>query len=130
MSGGDELTNQDGPAVRGAYRRAGQIDEAQTVNERRRAWARLIPSALAALAEDALRRWVILAALLLSVVVALAGATSGELGLAVFGVGIALAGAIVVLVAMARLSYGKQWAVFLGVIGVQALLMVAISQAG
>jgi hypothetical protein len=129
VSGEEEWTNQDGPALRAAHRRARQIDDAQTAGERRRAWGRFVPSAVVALVEDALHRWVGIAALLLSVAVALAGATSGEAGLALAGVAVASVGAVVVIVAMVRWSYGRQWAAFLGIIAVQALMIAGLSQA-
>jgi hypothetical protein len=68
-------------------------------------------------------------ALLLSVAVVLAATTSGETGRAISGVAAGVGGAIVVIVAMVRWSYRRQWAVFLGVIALQTLLLVVVSQA-
>ncbi|MPZ85486.1 MAG: hypothetical protein GEV28_35935 [Actinophytocola sp.] len=123
---GREPTPEDGPLFRSAHRRADAIDRAQAGGERRRAWARFVPSALVAVAEGFLRETMIMGAVLFSVIAAVIGATSGDAPWAVGCVAAGVVGCVLVLVAVARhWSFGRQWAVILGVFALQCALMVA-----
>lgn len=108
---------------REAHRRADDVDRAQAPEERRRAWRRFLLPALVALAEGVLRDGLIVAAVLFSLIVAAAGATSGNAAWAVMCVAAGALGTVLVLVAVARhWAFGRQWAVILGVMLGQALL--------
>jgi hypothetical protein len=122
---GREPTPEDGPFLHAAYRDADAVDRAEPGRERRAAWTRFVPSALVALAEGFLREAMITGTLLFCVIGAVMGATSGEVPWAVAGVGAGVAGAVLVLVAVARhWAFGRQWAVILGVLVIQCALMV------
>lgn len=122
---GREPTPEDGPLFRSAHRRADAVDRAPAGGERRRAWARFVPSALVALAEGFLRETMIMGAVLFSAISAVIGATSGDPPWAVGCVAAGVVGIVAVLVAVARhWAFGRQWAVILGVLAVQCVLMV------
>ena len=123
-----EPTDEDGPLFRAAYRRADDVDKATTPAERRGAWARLIPSALVAFGEGFLRDAMIKGAVLFSVIVVIMGASSGQLGWVIGGVTAGVIGTVLVFVAIARWSFGRQWAVLLGVVLLQIVLMTAYWQ--
>ena len=121
-----EPTDEDGPLFRQAYRRADAVDRAQEPADRRRAWARFVPHALAALAEGFLRESLIIGAVLFSVIAGVIAATSGDPVWVVVGVTSGVAGTVLVFSAVARhWAFGRQWAVILGVIVLQCVLMVA-----
>ncbi len=124
-----EPDDADGPLFREAHRRAGELDNAATPEARRGAWAGFLRAGAVALAEGFLREAAIWGAVLFSVLAAVFGATSGRPALAVPMVISGVAGAVLVFVAVRRRwSFGAQWAVFLGVLLVQAILIVAIWQ--
>lgn len=125
----EELTNQEGPLFRAMGRRAQEIDKAETTAERRWAWARFLPSVAVAFLEDAVRRWLAIGALLLSVVVVLAGLTADESGWAVAGVIAGVLGAVAVLAALIFWSFGRQLVVYAAVIALHAALLFAYGQA-
>jgi hypothetical protein len=123
-----EPTDEDGPLFREAHRRADAVDRAEP-GERRKAWAGFLPSALVALAEGFLREALIIGAVLFSVIVGVIGATSGDPAWAVGCVVSGVLGAGLVLVAVARhWSFGRQWAVILGVFVLQSAVMVVFWQ--
>jgi hypothetical protein len=123
---GPTPTPEDGPLFRAAHRRADAVDKAEPGGERRRAWARFVPSALVALAEGFLRETMLLGAVLFSIIAAVIGAMSGQPAWAAVCVGAGVLGTGLVLVAVARhWSFGRQWAVVLGVLLLQAAVMVA-----
>lgn len=124
-----EPIDQDGPLIRAASRRAEDVDNAAS-GERAGAWARFILPALAALAEGFVRQSMVSGGVLFSLIVAIMGATSGEVGWIVGGVLAGVGGAILVFVAVARWSFGRQWAVLVGVVVLQCLLMTAYWQTG
>ena len=124
-----EPTDQDGPLFRAAYRRADDVDTAAD-GKRAGAWARFLPSALVALVEGFVRQSMVSGAVLFSLIVAVMGATSGEVGWILGGLVAGVGGAILVFVAVARWSFGRQWAVLVGVVVLQCLLMTAYWQAG
>ncbi len=122
---GREPTPEDGPFFRAAHRDADAVDRAEPGAERRGAWTRFVPSALVALAEGFLREAMITGAVLFCVIAAVIGATSGDVAWAAGCVVAGVAGTVLVLVAVARhWSFGRQWAVILGVFVVQIALMV------
>ncbi|MCT2582376.1 hypothetical protein [Actinophytocola gossypii] len=126
---GREPTPEDGPLFRSAHEHADAVDRAGPGAERRKAWTRFIPSALVALAEGFLREAMITGAVLFSVIAAVIGATSGEVAWAVACVASGVVGVVLVLVAVARhWSFGRQWAVLLGVLALQVALMVTFWQ--
>lgn len=121
-----EPTGDEGPLFRDAYRRADAVDRAQGPAERRKAWVRLIPSALVALAEGLLRETMIVGAVLFSVIVALIGATSGHPGWMAGYLLAGVTGTVLVFLAIARhWKFARQWAAILGVFLLQCALMVA-----
>lgn len=121
-----EPTAEDGPLFREAQRRAEAVDRAEMPAERRRAWARFLPSAVVALAEGFVRDSLVTGTVLFSVIVLIMGLTSGELTWALGGVAAGVGGAVLVLTAVARhWSFGRQWAAILGVLVLQCVLMVA-----
>jgi hypothetical protein len=115
--------DQDGPLFRAASRHADAVDNAATPAERRGAWARLLPSAAAALVEGLVRQSMVTGAVLFSIVVAIMGATSGEAAWVVVGLGAGIGAVALVCVAVARWSFARQWAVLVGVVVAQAGLM-------
>jgi hypothetical protein len=122
---GREPTPEDGPFFRAAHRDADAVDRAEPGAGRRGAWTRFVPSALVALAEGFLRETMITGAVLFSVIAAVIGATSGDAAWATGCVAAGVAGTVLVLIAVARhWSFGRQWAVILGVFVVQSALMV------
>lgn len=122
-----EPTEADGPLFRQAYERAGQIDDAPTPARRRRAWGGFLAAAAAALAEGFLREAFVWGAVLFSILVAAFGATSADIAWAVPLVGSGIAGIVLVFWALARhWSFGRQWAVLLGVTAVQIVLIVVL----
>jgi hypothetical protein len=121
-----EPTDEDGPLFRAAYRRADAVDRAQEPAQRRKAWAGFLPSALVALAEGFLRESLIIGAVLFSVIVLVIGVTSGDLVWALVCLAAGVGGAVLMLFAVARhWAFGRQWAVILGVLLLQCVLMVA-----
>lgn len=124
-----EPTPEDGPLFRSAHDRADAIDRADGGPEKRRAWTRFVPTALAALAEGFLREALITGAVLFSVIAGVIGATSGDTAWAVICVASGVVGVVAMLVAVARhWSFGRQWAVILGVFVLQTAVMVAFWQ--
>ena len=124
-----EPDDADGPLFREAHRRASEIDSAQTPEARRGAWGGFLRAGAVALAEGFLREAAIWGAVLLSVLAAVFGATSGKIAWAVPMVIIGVAGAGLVFVAVRqRWRFSAQWAVFLGVLVIQAILIVALWQ--
>lgn len=120
-----EPSDADGPLFREAYRRADDIDRADQPAQRRKAWARFIPSALAAFGEGFMRDELMVGAVLFSVIVAVIGATSGDPPWAVGLVASGVAGTVLVLVALwRRWPFGRQWAVILGIMVLQIAVMV------
>jgi hypothetical protein len=120
-----EPTDEDGPLFRAAYRRADAVDRAQAPAERRKAWAGFLPSALVALAEGFLRESLIIGAVLFSVIVLVIGVTSGDPVWALACIAAGVVGTVLVLFAVARhWAFGRQWAVILGVLLLQCVLMV------
>jgi len=112
-----EPTPEDGPLFRSAHGRADAVDRSKPGVERWKALARFVPSALAALAEGFLREAMITGAALFSVIAAVMGLTSGGTVWAIAGVASGVGGLGLLLVAVARRwSFGRQWAVILGVI--------------
>lgn len=126
MTESPEPTAEDGPLFREAQRRAEDVDRAEVPAERRRAWARFLPSAVVALAEGFLRDSLVTGTVLFSIVVLVMGVTSGEVVWAIGGVVAGVGGAFLVLRAVARhWPFGRQWAAILGVLVLQCVLMVA-----
>jgi hypothetical protein len=124
-----EPTDADGPLFREAHRRAGEVDSAQTPQERRAAKGGFFRAAAVALAEGFLREAVIWGAVLFSVLAAVFGATSGSVAWAIPMVIAGVAGAVVVFVAVARKwTFGAQWAAFMTVLIVEIALIVALWQ--
>lgn len=122
-----EPTDADGPLFKEASRRAREVDGAPTPDQRRGAWARFIPAAAAALAEGFLRDTMVSGAVLFSILGIVFGATSGNAAWAVSMVILGLASIALVFVAIGRRwSFGKQWAVLLGVSAVQIALIIAV----
>lgn len=121
-----EPTAEDGPLFRDAQRRAEAVDRAEVPAERRRAWARFLPSAVVALAEGFLRDSLVTGTVLLSIIVLIMGLTSGDVAWAIGGVAAGVGGSVLVLWAVARhWSFGRQWAAIVGVLVLQCVLMVA-----
>lgn len=121
-----EPTAEDGPLFRDAQRRAEAVDRAEVPAERRRAWARFLPSAVVALAEGFLRDSLVTGTVLLSIIVLIMGLTSGDVAWAIGGVAAGVGGSVLVLRAVARhWSFGRQWAAIVGVLVLQCVLMVA-----
>lgn len=119
----------DGPLLRATYRHADDLDRAETPEERKRAWWRLIPSAMAALAGDFLREMALFAALLTCVVAIFAAVDSGHPAWLTGLIAAALAGAALVLAAaLRRWPVGRQWAVFVSVIVVEVGLIILMEQ--
>jgi hypothetical protein len=120
-----EPTAADGPLIRSALDRAKQIDDAPTPERRRRAWLPFLATAAAALAEGFLRETMVGGVILFSLITIGFGATAGEVGWAVPLVVSGVAGAVLVFWAIAkRWSFGRQWAVLLGVPALQIVLIV------
>jgi hypothetical protein len=120
-----ELTEADGPLIRAALHRATEIDRAPAPGQRRKAWLRFLPAAIAALLEGLVREsfvWGAVASSLLAIVFGVtSGATAWAVTMAVSGV----AGIVLVFWSIARhWAFGRQWAVLLGVLAVQVVLMV------
>ena len=124
-----EPTAEDGPLFRAAHEHADAVDRATPGAERRKAWTLFVPSALVALAEGFLRDALITGAVLFSVIAAVIGATSGVVVWAIAGVVSGVVGTVLVVVALARhWSFGRQWAVLLGVLVFQIVLMLTCGQ--
>lgn len=75
-----------------------------------------------------LRDTLIWGAVLFSIGIAVLGLTSGSITWMISGLGIGVAGLVLVPVALRRWSFGLQWGVYLGVVLVQCVLMVALWQ--
>lgn len=122
--------DDDSPLLRAAYQHADDLDRAETPAERKRAWWRLIPSFLAALAEDFLRESALFGALLSCVVAVVAGVDSGQPAWMAGLIAAALAGSVLALVAaLRRWPVGWQWTVFVSVIVVEVGLIILMEQA-
>lgn len=122
-----EPTSEDGPLFRSAHGHADAVDRSKPGAERWKALVRFVPSALAAIAEGFLREAMITGAALFSIIAAVMGVTSGGAAWAVAGVVAGVGGLGLLLVAVARRwSFGRQWAVILGVITFQVVLMVVL----
>lgn len=118
------VEREDGPFFEAAHRAAGEVDDS-VGEERRRAWWRAVPRFAVALAEGFLRDWLLIGAVLFSLVVPVVGGTSGVVGWAVAGVVAGVVGVVLVGVAVRRKwSFGAQWAVILGVVVAQAAYLV------
>lgn len=117
----------DNAIERLAADRAGAVDDAATPAERRRAWARFVPvalAALAALAEGIVRDAFVVGAVLFSLVVTVMGATSGQPGWIVAGVVVGVIGTVLPFLALARRwPLRAQWAVLVGIVVVQVVMM-------
>lgn len=123
------VEGDDGPLLRSVDRHADDLDRAGTPAERKRAWGRLIPSFLAALAEDFLRETAGFGALLACVVAVAAAVDSGHPAWRAGLIAAALAGAVLVLVAaFRRWPVGRQWVVFVGVIVVEVGLIILMEK--
>lgn len=121
-----EPSDADGPLFREAYERAGEIDDAPP-GQRHGAWGRFLRAAAAALVEGFLRETFVWGAVLFSILAAVFGATSGEPAWAVSMVAAGIAGTVLVFWSIARKwSFGRQWAVLLGVLVVQIALIVVL----
>lgn len=120
-----EITDADGPLIRAALDRAGEVDEAATAEQRRRAWPRLLGVAAIAFAERFLRDTFVWGAVLFSIVAILIGVTSGSAAWAVVMAVAGVAGVVLVFWALARRwTFRRQWAVLLGVLLVQVVLIL------
>ncbi|MCO1582349.1 hypothetical protein M8C13_42035 [Crossiella sp. SN42] len=118
-------TDEDGPLFRSAYEHADAVDKAEGSTQRRRAWAGFLPRAVVALAEGFLRDWMIVGAVLFSVIVGFIGGSSGDVWWTVGCVVAAVAGVVLVLLAVARRwSFGRQWSIIVGVLTLQIVIMV------
>jgi hypothetical protein len=120
-----EVTDADGPLIRAALNRAKEVDEAPTAGQRRRRWLPLLGTTAAAFAEKFLRDTLAWGAVLFSLLAIAFGVASGHvawaIGMAVSGV----AGVVLVFWAIAkRWAFRRQWAVLLGVLLVQIVLIV------
>lgn len=114
----------DNAIERLAADRAGAVDDAATPAERRRAWARFVPVALAALAEGIVRDAFVVGAVLFSLVVTVMGATSGQPGWIVAGVVVGVIGTVLPFLALARRwPLRAQWAVLVGIVVAQVVMM-------
>ena len=126
---GPEPTDEDGPLFREAYRRADAVDRSAAGGAKRKGWLSFVGAALVALAEGFLREIMITGAVLFSVIAAVIGATSGDPVWAVGCVVAGILGVVLVLLAVARhWSFGRQWAVILGILLLQCGLMFAFWQ--
>lgn len=124
-----EPTEADGPLFREAYQRAGEIDDAPTQGQRRKAWGGFLRAAGAALAEGLLREAFVWGAVLFSILAAVFGATAGDIVWAVPMVASGIAGIVLVFWSIGRRwSFGRQWLVLLSVVAVQIVLIVALWQ--
>jgi hypothetical protein len=122
-----EPTEADGPLFRQAYQRAGEIDDAPTPGQRRKAWGGFLRAAAVALAEGFLRESFVWGAVLFSLLTVVFGATAGDVAWAIPMVVAGVAGVVLVFWSIARhWAFGRQWAVLLGVIVVQIGLIVAL----
>ncbi|HEX6685986.1 MAG TPA: hypothetical protein VF062_24630 [Candidatus Limnocylindrales bacterium] len=120
-----EPTPADGPLFREAYERAGQLDDAVTETERKRARGGFVRAAAVALAEGLLREVFVWGAVLFSILAAGFGVTAGDVKWAVPMVASGVVGAVLVFWAIFRKwSFGRQWLVLLGVMLVQIVLIV------
>lgn len=129
MTPPEPAEDDEGPLLRAAYQRADDIDRAKTPAARRRAWWRLVPSFLAALAENFLRETALFGALLACVVAVFAAVDSGHPAWMAGLIAVALAGAVLALVAaLRRWPVGRQWAVFVSVIAVEVGLIILMAQ--
>lgn len=124
-----EPTEADGPLFRAAYERAGEIDDAATPEQRRRSWRGFLVTAATALAEGLLRETFVWGAVLFSLMAVVFGATAGDIAWTVPMVAAGAAGIALVFWSIAkRWPFGRQWAVLLAVVAVQAILVVALWQ--
>lgn len=122
-----EPTDADGPLFRAAHQRAGEVDDASTPGQRRRAWTRFLRAAAVALAEGFLRETFVWGAILFCILAAVFGATAGDIRWAVPMIVSGVAGVVLVFWSIARKwTFGRQWAVLLSVVLVQAVLIVAL----
>jgi hypothetical protein len=125
----DDGDNREGPLFDAAFRHAGDVDRAETATERRKGWLRLIPSALAAVAENFLRETALFGALLACVVAVFAGIGSDSAGWQIGLVAAAVVGALLAITcALRRWSISQQWSVYLLVILVEVGLIIAMEQ--
>jgi hypothetical protein len=125
MSQPGDSSDEDGLIYRQALRRAEDVDRAQDPAQRRRAWARLMPVALLALAEGWARDSFRAAAVVCSVVVIVIGVASGALAATVGYIVAGVLGIMLVLTALIRRwSAGRQWAVIVAMLVLQCSLMV------
>jgi hypothetical protein len=119
-----EPADADGPLFRAAQRRAAEVDDG-VPGRRRKAWARFLVTAGLALAEGFLRNTFVWGAVLFSLVAIGSGVTAGDMAWAVPLVVSGVVGIALVFWSIARRwSFGRQWAVLLGVIIVQIVLII------
>ncbi|MGX7825683.1 hypothetical protein ACTG9Q_11380 [Actinokineospora sp. 24-640] len=125
MSGPNSDRDEDSPVFRDADRWAERVDRAETPGERRRAWAGFLPRGAAVIIEGLLRDSMVYGAVVFSIIVAVLGATSGDLPWAVAAIASGVLGiGLAVLTHLRRWSVGRQWAVLGAVVLVQVALMV------
>lgn len=121
-----EPGDAEGPLFRAAERRAAEVDRA-VPGRRRKAWVRLLLAAGLALAEGFLRDSFVWGAVLFSLFAAAFGATEGGVAWAVPMVAAGVAGIVLVFWSIARRwALAWQWAVLLGVVVVQIVLIIAL----
>lgn len=122
------------PLDRAAVRRAGEVDEARTPAERRRAWGRLAPPAAGSFFETVGRVWMVNTAvgasflLILTALVIDTGAAPRTAGVAAGVVGVVLTwGAL-----WRRVDALRQWVVAVAVLLVAAggIMVLALTSAG
>lgn len=114
----------DGDVAGVVGRRADDIDRAVTPRERRRAWARFVPTVVAGLVEAYLRDTIAIGAATLSVLVLVVGALSGDGWWIVVNVVAGLGGAVLVLTARSRRwPIPQQWLAIIAVLVVSLTLI-------
>ena len=123
--GKHESADADGPLFRAAEQRAAVVDAMP--GRRHKAWARFLATAGLALAEGVLRDTFVWGAVLFSLFAAIFGVSAGGMVWAAPMLVVGVAGIVLVFWSMARRwAFGRQWAVLLGVIIVQIILVVVL----
>ncbi|WP_067479640.1 hypothetical protein [Nocardia amamiensis] len=120
MTGDDE----DGPLFRQAFRHADAFDNMPESDRSKGAIARLLGWAVAAFAEGFLRYELLVGAIFFSIIVTVIGATTDNPAWMSGYIAAGLIGIISVVVALRRRwSFGRQWAVIVGVLAADCVLM-------